>query len=274
MKKNEIMNTKGNNLLNDAQKIIETSQKYAFRAVNVALIRRNWLLGKRIAEEELQGKGRAEYGAEIIKELSLELTRIYGNGFDFSSLYKYLDFYKAFPNIFHTVSGKSNNSIIDTESLNSDDNKMSLTIENKDVIILDTVCPKSETTILDTGSPNSDDNKMSLTIDISEDTILDTVCPKSFSLLTWSHYRTLLQVKDPDARDWYMKEAADQTWSVRTLQRNISSQYYFRLLKSQKKDLVKKEMLEKTAEFQKDKFEIIKEKRLIYFQKQEIKYYE
>jgi hypothetical protein len=41
-----------------------------------------------------------------------------------------------------------------------------------------------------------------------------------------------------------MQEAAEQTWSVRTLQRNISSQYYFRLLKSHNKDLVKKEMLQ------------------------------
>ena len=41
-----------------------------------------------------------------------------------------------------------------------------------------------------------------------------------------------------------MKQAAEQTWSVRTLQRNISSQYYFHLLQSQKKDLVKKEMLQ------------------------------
>ena len=48
------------------------------------------------------------------------------------------------------------------------------------------------------------------------------------------HYAVLLQVKDKEARDWYEKEAAEQTWSVRTLQRNISSQYYYRMLKTQK----------------------------------------
>ena len=42
-------------------------------------------------------------------------------------------------------------------------------------------------------------------------------------LLAWSHYAALLQVKDEEARDWYEKEAAEQTWSVRTLQRNIST---------------------------------------------------
>jgi len=211
MKNDEITYIKSENLLQDAQQIIEASQSFAYRAVNIAMIQRNWLLGKRIAEEELQGKERAElYGAEIIKNLSFELTQIYGKGFDYSNLYRFIDFYKAFPNIFHTVSEKSQ------------------------VKILDTVCQKSSTEIL------------------------DTVSPKSFSLLTWSHYRTLLQVKDPEARDWYMHEAAEQTWSVRTLQRNISSQYYFRLLQSHNKDLVKKEMQQKTATFQQDKLEFIK----------------
>lgn len=53
-----------------------------------------------------------------------------------------------------------------------------------------------------------------------------------------SHYAVLLQVKDSKARDWYGKEAAEQTWSVRTLQRNISSQYYYCMLKTQRQDLV------------------------------------
>lgn len=55
-----------------------------------------------------------------------------------------------------------------------------------------------------------------------------------------------------------MKEATQQTWSVRTLQRNIASQYYFRILQSQHKDLVEKEMQKLTTPFQQDKFEFIK----------------
>lgn len=47
------------------------------------------------------------------------------------------------------------------------------------------------------------------------------------NLLSWTHYRTLLQVEDSSEREWYAREAAEQTWSVRTLQRNISSQYYY-----------------------------------------------
>lgn len=76
--------------------------------------------------------------------------------------------------------------------------------------------------------------------------------------LTWSHYRALLQVADPVARSWYEKEAYEQTWSVRTLQRNINTQYYYRIIKSQHKELVEQEMLAKTSDFQNDGLEFIK----------------
>jgi predicted nuclease of restriction endonuclease-like (RecB) superfamily len=76
--------------------------------------------------------------------------------------------------------------------------------------------------------------------------------------LTWSHYRHLLRVENDIAREWYLKEAAAEQWSVRTLDRNISSQYYERLLLSQRNDSVKKEMQEKTEELQEDKLEFIK----------------
>ena len=81
---------------------------------------------------------------------------------------------------------------------------------------------------------------------------------KSCATLLWSHYLTLLQVNDKAARDWYEKEAIEQIWSIRTLQRNISSQYYYRMLKTQKKELVEKEMKELTASYQEDKLEFIK----------------
>lgn len=44
-------------------------------------MQRNWLIGYRIAEEELQGDNRAEYGASIIKKLAKELTAEYGKGY-------------------------------------------------------------------------------------------------------------------------------------------------------------------------------------------------
>jgi predicted nuclease of restriction endonuclease-like (RecB) superfamily len=53
--------------------------------------------------------------------------------------------------------------------------------------------------------------------------------------LSWTHYRILLQESNKEAREWYEKEAFSETWSSRILQRNISSQYYYRLLQSQRK---------------------------------------
>lgn len=178
---------KTDDIVADMRYIIETSQKTAYQAVNVALVYRNWLLGQRIAEEILDGENRAEYGSEVIKNLSRKLTEIFGKGFAKSNLYSYYRFYIYFPKIFHTL------------------------------------------------------------------------CGKSFGeLLSWSHYRTLLQIEDKTARDWYAQEAANEAWSVRTLQRNISSQYYYRLLQTQKKEVVKEEMESLTADYQRDKLEFIK----------------
>ena len=87
--------------------------------------------------------------------------------------------------------------------------------------------------------------------------LLDTLLSETPLLLSWTHYRILLQEQNKDARDWYEREAAKEMWSTRTLQRNISSQYYHRMLMSQHKELVHKEMIEKTSPLQ-DKLEFIK----------------
>lgn len=163
------------NVLQDVCSIIDSAKAYTYQSVNTALVGRNWLIGYRIAEEELKGNDRADYGVQIIKKLSKELKKEYGKGFELRNLYYFLQFYKTFPNILHSVSAKS-------------------------------------------------------------------------KMLSWTHYKILLQIEDVRAREWYTKEAIEQTWSVRTLQRNISSQYYYRLLKSQVKEPVIEEMKEKNKE--------------------------
>ena len=74
--------------------------------------------------------------------------------------------------------------------------------------------------------------------------------PKSHTLrgeLTWSHYRLLIKVKDEQARMWYMNEAAEQTWSSRQLDRQISVLYYERLLGSRDQSAVRLEAQQKLA---------------------------
>lgn len=67
------------------------------------------------------------------------------------------------------------------------------------------------------------------------------------SELSWTHYRLLLGIESPAAREWYMHEAADQHWSTRVLDRQISVLYYERLLASRKKAPVRKEAADKVA---------------------------
>ena len=65
--------------------------------------------------------------------------------------------------------------------------------------------------------------------------------------LSWSHFRLLMQVEAPAAREWYMHEAAEQHWSTRQLERQISVLYYERLLVSRKKAPVRMEAATKLA---------------------------
>ena len=87
--------------------------------------------------------------------------------------------------------------------------------------------------------------------------IFHAMSGKSPIQLSWTHYRIILQESDKEARDWYEQESAHEMWSTRTLQRNVSSQYYHRLLKSQNRDAVHGEMLQLTAPLQ-DKLEYLK----------------
>ena len=103
----EIKYHKTDNVFEDVCSIIESAKDYAYKSVNIALVERNWLIGYRIAEEELKGNDRADYGLEIIKKLSKELTKQYGKGFDARNLYYFLSFYKSFPNILNALSSKS-----------------------------------------------------------------------------------------------------------------------------------------------------------------------
>lgn len=189
-----IQYTKTDNILTDAKEIIDSAKSYAIKSVNWTLVQRNWLLGERIALEELKGENRAEYGKKVIKKLSKQLTEIYGSGFTKTNLYNFYNFYKTYADIFHTVCGKS--------------------------LIM---------------------------------------------YLDWSHFRILLQEENKDARDWYAQESVNENWSVRTLQRNISSQYYYRMLKSSKKDLVRAEMKQLTADYQTQKEEFVKDPVILEF---------
>lgn len=80
---------------------------------------------------------------------------------------------------------------------------------------------------------------------------------KSYALrseLTWTHYRLVMRVDDPQARNYYIQEAADQSWSSRQLERNINSGWHHRLLQAPKRPTKDLDSTPEPAEFIKDPY--------------------
>ena len=169
-------------IIEDIKELVAQGRRQAYAAVNQAMVNTYWQIGKRIVEEEQQGQTRAEYGKQLLKELSAVLTEEFGKGFSVQNLYSFRQFFLTFPEIFSTP----------------------------------------------------------------------------WRILTWSHYKRIMHVVNEDARNWYLKEASEQMWSYATLNRNIATQYYERLLLSQNKEPVVDEMKKLTKGFDADKLEFIK----------------
>lgn len=210
-------------LYQDACLIIDHAQLAAYNAVNETLIKRNWLLGLRIQHEVLKEQ-RAEYGKQVIKSLSEDLVKRYGRGFSMRNLYYFIDFYQDHGDFFQLE--------VEKHELDADKN------------ILQSLTAKS-------------DSVQSLFVKTSVTQILQSMTAKSPIRLSWTHYNIIQQELTSEGRAWYENEAAKEMWSTRTLQRNVSSQYYHRLLQSQDKALVHDEMQTLTRPLQ-DKLEYLK----------------
>ena len=169
-----------NNYINEIKTILKNARQKAYTAVNSAMVEAYWEIGRRIVEEEQNGKERAEYGKEILQNLSKELTEEFGKGYSYRTLREIRQFYLMFSDFekWRTVSAK----------------------------------------------------------------------------LTWSHFQKVLRVSDEKARIFYLTEAAENMWSVRTLDRNISTLYYNRIVASIDKKIVENEMKEKTKKLQAEEF--------------------
>lgn len=144
--------------------------------VNTAMVQAYWHVGKLIVEAQ-GGEERASYGDELLKSISVRLTREFGKGFDVSNLRNMRAFYLSFPK-----------------------------------------------------------------------------CDALRHELSWTHYRALIRVQNPKAREYYAEEAAAGKWSTRQLERQIATQYYERLLSTHRdsaeiKGLIKKNLPAKPEKF-------------------------
>jgi len=212
--------TEETGFVEDIKQIVASAKTQAYRAANLMQVASNWLLGWRIVEQEQKGKARAEYGAYVIKLASEVLTAEFGKGYSITNIKSYRKFYLTF------------NNLEIGQTLPAQLKKM----------IQQAVPAESETS-----QTMSDQLPLQIGQTLS-------------AQLTWSHYERLMRVDDEKARNWYLKEAAEQGWNVRTLDRNVSSQYYYRLLKTP--DKLKHEVIDEmknlTADYQKDKYAFIK----------------
>ncbi len=211
LKKYDNINADDAQFISDIKAIVYTAKQKAYQAADIYQVVSNWLIGRRIVEQEQHGKERAQYGKHIVELASEALTAEFGKGYSVVNIKSFRKFYLTFNNLLigQTVSAQSENG---------------LTIKGQSV---------------------------------SAELELAKMLPSN---LSWSHYERLMRIKNEDERDWYMREAAGESWSVRTLNRNIGSQYYHRLLQTpeSKRGEVIDEMQRLTTDYQKDRHKFLR----------------
>ena len=216
--RNEIQETtRIDALFEKVSALIEQGRHRVVTAANIAECYTKYGVGKYIVEEEQQGKERAEYGKQVLKVLSARLTERFGDGWSVETLDKCRKFYRVYSSrqISSTMQTKSNivNGVdeIDTE--------------------------KAKQRLANSGPGK----------DISEFGNQSLSTPRF--TLSWSHYLVLMRIENPDARNFYEIECAQQQWSVRQLSRQVGSSLYERLALSRDKDLLQAKVREWIAEF-------------------------
>lgn len=188
--------TSSGNLFDRVASILESARANVVRAVNNNMVIAYWLIGREIVNELQGGEERAEYGKQIIGNLSKQLAERYGRGFSTTNLRYFRTFYTVYadriPEIRHIAGGE----------LDAD--------------------PKCHTQ----GGVLNDMSVAAETADISRG-----FSPK----LGWSHYRALMQVENRNERLFYEIEAEKEGWDNVHLERQIHTFLFARLLKSRDK---------------------------------------
>jgi hypothetical protein len=102
-----------NNIRAGIVELLKAARSSAARNVNSIMTAAYWDIGRRIVKFEQGGQRRAEYGEQLIEQLSADLTRQFGRGFGRANLWQMRAFYRAWPEakILQTLSGESTSSI-------------------------------------------------------------------------------------------------------------------------------------------------------------------
>ena len=181
--------------------LLQNARQQVLRTVNSTMTVTYFEIGRIIVEEEQNGKDRAEYGKQLLKGLSQQLTKEFGKGFSIDNLGNMRKFYLAY-----SIS-ESLTRILQIQK------SQSLTEE-------------------------FESQKTQSVISFSEESISKSLI--SFFKLTWTHYVFLMRIDDEKERRFYEIESEKYNWSVRELKRQYDSALYTRLALSRDKEGVLK----------------------------------
>lgn len=179
--------------------ILEQARGNVVRAVNTNMVLAYWLIGREIVNNLQSGDERAEYGKQMLADLSSRLIQRYGSGFSVPNLQNFRKFYLAYST--RVAMGANIQYPAGTKSV---EERIQYPLGTKSAMLEKSSPPGSESS--QSFSPN----------------------------LSWSHYRALMRVENRESREFYEREAIAGGWDKRTLERQIQSYYYERLQKSRK----------------------------------------
>ncbi|MCP4679741.1 MAG: DUF1016 domain-containing protein [Deltaproteobacteria bacterium] len=199
----KIIETSINACIDRVREILSTARSRTLQTVNAAMISSYWEIGCEIVEEEQRGTSRAQYGDQLIDQLSGRLTEEFGRGFSVSNLRLIRQFYLTYSNRLPPI-------------------RYSVSSESEDAPNLAKRIGDSVSSELDRGANAS--------------ILKDKISDKFSTALSWTHYRVLMRVENPSKRDFYEQECINAKWSVRELERQVSSMLFERLAKSRDKE--------------------------------------
>jgi predicted nuclease of restriction endonuclease-like (RecB) superfamily len=199
----------------DIRGLIHSARATVARGVDLVQVYTNFEIGRRIVEQEQKGKGRAEYGEEVIRQLAERLTAEFGIGFSARNLASMKSFYLQY---------QDRRPILQSASAKLGDPQHAGALPE----ILQSLTAKSQSL---TGKLGGTEISQSLN---------DESSPIRPFCLSWTHYVFLLSIKNPDERSFYEIEAANESWTVRELKRQFDSSLYERLALSRDKAGIRK----------------------------------
>ena len=201
--------------------ILEQARGNVVRAVNTNMVLAYWLIGREIVHDLQAGEERAEYGEKVVEELSARLTARYGKGFSEENLQLFRRFYLVYSQrvvIPYPAGTKSVEEPIPYPMGTKSEEAQIPSPAGRESTAAPIPHPPGAESGREKSHPPGDE------------------LPQGFSpQLSWSHYRALMRVEDPEARAFYEREAVECGWSKAQLERQIHTAYYQRILSNRGK---------------------------------------